>query len=681
MELTYATLAMTRLLVGMVAWCHFQARAPREPPTVLRIASPASRHPRRVTRVASPATAPELPLCARPHSVYPTQTRRPPSPSNAPAPVLSPHPPIPSLAHRSLRPCLAASPRQACLWGLLPQFEEGAYTWIEAFRAQHLSDHGASAGALTHWDLYVAAFYHSSMTVTGIGYGEMLPTTTSERAASAVLMLISGMLWCYIMGSFCTIATTLDPRSVQFRTNMDALNLFMRDRGLPRAARVLIRQYFHNTRHLQYANDEKRLVQMMSPLLQSSVTLAHSEKWLKKIWYFKADGLEGDNLQEHRAFIAAVSLKFEPEAYIQREQLPQGHLYVLRKGLICRRMRFWTAGTVWGEDMILENVDLIDFAQATAVTYIDVFTLSRQNLEDASRMFPTPAARLYRVSRRMMVQRLVIRYLRKQTNQQVKSFVPREQAKEAPLKDLNLEAKVDLLLAANEETKVKYEKLIGAHGLDESKEVKARLVRRPSKLGSKASSLLASGSPLVRSSSSVSCPPSAAASSAPAAKNASPAGKRLLDRSGAMQRLAQVCSACHVWPRASPLRNTPHCPLPCVPFPRRHTSRCHPCSPLGRRPTASFWQRRSELRTSWRGYRSWTRGKSPAGISAGKGSARSKHEQPSFFSTIMIASMQGRPSVSAPRTSGRRRLHPDDFMARRSVGFRVPRVVPGGAGH
>ena len=24
MELTYATIAMTRLLVGMVAWCHFQ---------------------------------------------------------------------------------------------------------------------------------------------------------------------------------------------------------------------------------------------------------------------------------------------------------------------------------------------------------------------------------------------------------------------------------------------------------------------------------------------------------------------------------------------------------------------------------------------------------------------------------------------------------------------------------
>jgi len=82
-------------------------------------------------------------------------------------------------------------------------------------------------------------------------------------------------------------------------------------------------------------------------------------------------------------------------------------------------------------------------------------------------MFPSPAARLHKIARKMLVQRLVIRYLRRETNEGVKSFVPRDQAtREAPIKDLQLEAKVDLLISANAEVKQQYEKMIGARGIE-----------------------------------------------------------------------------------------------------------------------------------------------------------------------------------------------------------------------
>lgn len=67
------------------------------------------------------------------------------------------------------------------------------------------------------------------------------------------------MLWCYVMGSTCGIAATLDPRAVTFRTTMDALNIFMNERNLPRHSRILIRTYFHNTRHLHHAGEENML--------------------------------------------------------------------------------------------------------------------------------------------------------------------------------------------------------------------------------------------------------------------------------------------------------------------------------------------------------------------------------------------------------------------------------------
>ena len=49
---------------------------------------------------------------------------------------------------------------------------------------------------LAPWDVYSAAFYWSVMTLSSVGYGEMLPVTTVERTCCSVLMLFSSMLWC-----------------------------------------------------------------------------------------------------------------------------------------------------------------------------------------------------------------------------------------------------------------------------------------------------------------------------------------------------------------------------------------------------------------------------------------------------------------------------------------------------
>ena len=73
--------------------------------------------------------------------------------------------------------------------------------------------------------------YLSIMTVTSIGYGEMLPVTTTERLVNTFQMLSSSMVWCYVMGQACSIAATMDPDGNEFKQNLDALNIFMHERG------------------------------------------------------------------------------------------------------------------------------------------------------------------------------------------------------------------------------------------------------------------------------------------------------------------------------------------------------------------------------------------------------------------------------------------------------------------
>ena len=102
-------------------------------------------------------------------------------------------------------------------------------------------------------DRYVAALYWSVMTLTSIGYGEMTPLNTTERVLCSIYMLLSGMMWTYVIGTVAAIATTLNPNQILYEQTMDQLNYFMRERALPKQLRQDLRKYFETARQVRRA--------------------------------------------------------------------------------------------------------------------------------------------------------------------------------------------------------------------------------------------------------------------------------------------------------------------------------------------------------------------------------------------------------------------------------------------
>ena len=90
--------------------------------------------------------------------------------------------------------------------------------------------------------------------------------------------------WTYAIGSVASIATTLNPNTLEFHNTMDQLNYFMRERGLPRGMRLTLRDYFSSARRIHQLNDDSELLDKMSPLLQGTVALAANKQWIDKIW-------------------------------------------------------------------------------------------------------------------------------------------------------------------------------------------------------------------------------------------------------------------------------------------------------------------------------------------------------------------------------------------------------------
>ena len=144
------------------------------------------------------------------------------------------------------------------------------------------------------WALYCASLYWAVMTITSIGYGDIAatPRNAAEQVVTALLMMLGGFLWGQVIGTFCGVIATFDPHGGEFRRNMDDLNVFMTNKKLPVDMCRRLREYFHQTKHLQMSNAQNHLYRMMSPSLQGEVAWAANRRWLERIPFLTSCGAD-----------------------------------------------------------------------------------------------------------------------------------------------------------------------------------------------------------------------------------------------------------------------------------------------------------------------------------------------------------------------------------------------------
>lgn len=159
--------------------------------------------------------------------------------------------------------------------------------------------------------------------------------------------------------------------------------------------------------HASQLNDDSKLISMMSPMIEGEVAVATNRRWLNRVWYFR----DLDSSMEGRYFTVALAKKLVIRAYMATERLPIGQLYILRRGLCVKMWRFLGGGHTWGEDIILDNAELVDHSQAVALTYLECFTLRRNDMEEALAEVPAVQHVVRRAARKLSMQRALIRHL------------------------------------------------------------------------------------------------------------------------------------------------------------------------------------------------------------------------------------------------------------------------------
>ena len=73
-----------------------------------------------------------------------------------------------------------------------------------------------------------------------------------------------------------------------------------------------------------------------------------------------------------------------------------------------KNWRFMRGGKVWGDDMIIDALHLMDHSQAVAITYVEVFILTRESLDSSAEGYPHALTVIDRAARRIRLQRALL---------------------------------------------------------------------------------------------------------------------------------------------------------------------------------------------------------------------------------------------------------------------------------
>jgi len=118
----------------------------------------------------------------------------------------------------------------------------------------------------------------------------------------------------------------------------------------------------------------------MSPMLRGDLAQQMSMRTLENVWYFAECETE---------LMRALSEKLQPLGFARGEKIFYSErLNIVTKGAAARGGKILTLDHYWGEDMIVSSKALRDTRYSSALTYVEITTLTRESLEECLLNYP-----------------------------------------------------------------------------------------------------------------------------------------------------------------------------------------------------------------------------------------------------------------------------------------------------
>jgi hypothetical protein len=235
-------------------------------------------------------------------------------------------------------------------------------------------------------EIYLAGLYWAVMTLTTIGYGDISAYSTVERAFSVVGMLFGVLLFAYVIGTITGLIEELDPALLEFQSNMDLLNTYLRNCRVPQQIQKRVRRYCYYKKDVDKEGREQELLALTSPALREEILLYRYYDILCHIPQFKA-AQETCPSFLGRVVCALRATLFGPDELIIKQGFvtDDAPMYIIRRGSVViekvisngdvRPVRDLGAGSFFGERSLLFNT--LRTMTVRSTSFVDCVCLSK----------------------------------------------------------------------------------------------------------------------------------------------------------------------------------------------------------------------------------------------------------------------------------------------------------------
>jgi len=300
----------------------------------------------------------------------------------------------------------------ACMWICLedvvlpehPREQVAAVSWLSKF----LAEHGDPCEPNAKQDaacVYALASYWAMMTVTGVGYGDIVPTNKREYMVCCIFMLCAGFVWAFVVGAVVSLLSAVDTHIVEFRQNSDNLNAFVKEQMVPLPIQRKLRRFILESRHIAYQRAQLECMKAcVSAGLQGRVSECNPITNLFRETVFWAHNLPS------QALLGAVRA-LEPACYAASEVIPMTRrMIIIREGVVFAMNKVLTRGSVHGEaQMLLDSDWLADRQFPYTFSHVDILFLTQESLKEVCVQNREAGIRIRRAQIRTAVWRGFIR--------------------------------------------------------------------------------------------------------------------------------------------------------------------------------------------------------------------------------------------------------------------------------
>eukprot|EP00930_Biecheleria_cincta_P046272 TRINITY_DN31907_c0_g1_i1.p1 TRINITY_DN31907_c0_g1~~TRINITY_DN31907_c0_g1_i1.p1 ORF type:complete len:724 (+),score=143.42 TRINITY_DN31907_c0_g1_i1:25-2172(+) len=304
----------------------------------------------------------------------------------------------------------------ACLWCILGVYQPDV-SWLETLMQLKPED---TAGFMTHGKvnnlgMYVMALYFSLYTLTGIGYGDVVPQTMPEYVLCVAFMLFGAFLWGAVLGEIVNVLQTASLDEVAFQRDMDTLLDMCKHHGVKQELTRNLQAYLRQSRSVMHSTFlQEKIMTKMNPELAMQLNYALNSRWIGNVWWLK--------FAARTIFVVKVTIALDSVLYCPEERI--GHrdrLYIVVRGICIHGARVLTKESVWGEDMLLMQDYLRKCSQTVAMSYLHTTFLTREALMAVAETFPEEQLQLRKHYRILCLMR-GIQWLAKQQQVIDKAF-------------------------------------------------------------------------------------------------------------------------------------------------------------------------------------------------------------------------------------------------------------------